>query len=117
MDSDRFDRWTKLFARRMSRRAAAGALGAMTAAALAQDAVLAETCEPVTRCKIDNVAWCEDVGPIPGGPYPQTWVWLPLPGCTLDGHPNELCYDAFSECRTALGGCVPGIDGWAPGCH
>ena len=68
MDSDRFDRWTKLFARRMSRRAAAGAMGAMTAAAFAHNAVLAETCEPITRCKIDNLAWCEDVGPIPGGP-------------------------------------------------
>lgn len=34
MDSDRFDRWTKLFAQRMSRRTAAAAVGAATVASL-----------------------------------------------------------------------------------
>jgi hypothetical protein len=116
MDAERFDRWAKFFAQRISRRTAVGALGALSVAALAPRAAMAETCEPVTRCKKKDGV-CTDVGPLPGGPYPQRWVWTPIPGCTVDG-PDRLdliCNNSFSEC--APWGCVPGIDGWAIGCR
>jgi hypothetical protein len=116
MESDRFDRWTKLFARRMSRRNAGAALAAVTVTALAQNGAVAEACDPVTRCKLNN-GICTDVGPLPGGPYPQRWVWEPIPGCTVDG-PDRLdliCNNSFSEC--AVWGCVPGTDKWAIGCR
>jgi hypothetical protein len=138
MESDRFDRWAKVLARRMSRRSALTGLGAASVASLMpprwaegqeddeqssgrdrlqRDTVHGGICEPVTRCKLDN-GLCTDVGPLPGGPYPQRWVWTPVPGCTVDG-PNDLkqiCNTSYAdECRVF--GCVPGIDNWAIGCR
>ena len=66
-----------------------------------------ETCKPVTRCKLNN-GICTDIGPLPGGPYPQRWTWTPIPGCTVDGPDrlDQICNNSFTEC--APWGCVPG---------
>lgn len=81
-----------------------------------QDAVGAAVCPPVTRCKLNN-GICTDMGPIPGGPYEQVWVWTPIPGCAINAPDRlyQVCNDEYPKCQPL--GCLPGIDGWAVGCH
>lgn len=161
MDSERFDRWTKLLAQRMPRRTVAAALGVATVAslssprwALGQDddddqntddqgggddqntddqgggddqnpddqgggddqggddqggdddvQVGKEFCEPVSRCKAISVNYMNgnvvfyDVGPIPGGPYPQYWKWDGFSsGCKIVDHTED---ELSAMCRSA----------------
>jgi hypothetical protein len=68
-------------------------------------------CLPITRCMrqhctdntgMDGSGEChfDDIGPIPGGPYPQKWVW-DVPPCTLqDGDWRDL----EAKCNAAYPG-------------
>ncbi len=147
MDANQFDRWTKLFAQRISRRTAVSGLGAAAVASLAsprwalgqdddddqnddtgggddtngdggndtftdqtgdsEDDVGLEICQDITRCGLyhciegqDGAPDChfDDVGPIPGGPYPQHWVW-DIPPCAPIGHTMDelaaMCNAAY----------------------
>lgn len=145
VDSERFDRWAKLLALRMSRRTAVAGLGAATVASLTspqwvlgqdddddqngdagggddtngnegggdrQDGntggdVGFEVCQDITQCGLyhciegdDGWADChfDNIGPIPGGPYPQEWVW-DVPPCAPIGHTMDeleaLCNAAY----------------------
>ncbi len=125
MDSDRFDRWAKVLALRISRRTAATAVGAAAVVSLtSRQRVLGDdVCLDVVACKRykcnqsvnpNGSGDCsyQYVGDIPGGPYVQEWQWMP-PRCVLKNHTDReleaLCNQAFpgdAWCNNECGACA-----------
>jgi hypothetical protein len=150
VEAAQFDRWTKLFSQRLSRRSATIGLGAASITSLTSprwvlgeseatptvdtidepgpddqepvddelsggDANLQsgfEICQPITRCKEVGSNYSSgfpayiDVGPIPGGPYPQEWRWTfengNVPHCFLANGVSyfdlvDLCLQEYPE--------------------